>query len=200
MIIYQNQKSGFLHDVHHRDIEEVIHEAFRARIGHKVSKEEVRSWANSLAYMGKVLVDDDIPDDCGVAIEYNIPQTAKRVDFLLTGKTADQKDCLVIVELKQWETAQKTEKDAIVVTRFAKGTAEVSHPSYQAWSYAAPQPPKSLADGLVGLLNLDLGHDVFSPIGSESPRKSTLHAEFDMRLGKEVRCHFGGHLIKMGVG
>lgn len=137
MIIYQNQKSGFLHDVHHRDIEEVIHEAFRAKIGHKVSKEEVRSWANSLAYMGKVLVDDDIPDDCGVAIEYNIPQTAKRVDFLLTGKTADQKDCLVIVELKQWETAQKTEKDAIVVTRFAKGTAEVSHPSYQAWSYAA---------------------------------------------------------------
>ena len=137
MIIYQNQKSGFLHDVHHRDIEEVIHEAFRAKIGHKVSKEEVRSWANSLAYMGKVLVDDDIPDDCGVAIEYNIPQTAKRVDFLLTGKTADQKDCLVIVELKQWETAQKTEKDAIVVTRFARGTAEVSHPSYQAWSYAS---------------------------------------------------------------
>lgn len=96
MIIYQNQKSGFLHDVQCRDIEEVIHEAFRAKIGHKVSKEEVRSWANSLAYMGKVLVDDDIPDDCGVAIEYNIPQTAKRVDFLLTGKTADQKDCLVI--------------------------------------------------------------------------------------------------------
>jgi len=137
VIIYQNQKSGFLHDVHHRDIEEVILEAFRAKTGGKVSREEIRSWANSLAYMGKVLVDDDIPDDCGVAIEYNIPQTAKRVDFLLTGKTAEQKDCVVIVELKQWESAQKTEKDGIVVTRFAKGSAEVSHPSYQAWSYAA---------------------------------------------------------------
>lgn len=137
MIIYQNQKSGFLHDVHHRDIEEVIHEAFREKTGHKVSKDEVRSWANSLTYMGKVLIDDDIPDDCGVAIEYTIPQTAKRVDFLLTGKNAEQKDCLVIVELKQWETAKKTEKDGIVETRFARGPAEVSHPSYQAWSYAA---------------------------------------------------------------
>lgn len=137
MIIYQNQKSGFLHDVHHRDIEEVIHEAFREKIGHRVSKEEIRSWANSLAYMGKVLVDEGIPDDCGVAIEYTIPQTAKRVDFLLTGKNAEQKDCLVIVELKQWESAKKTEKDGIVETRFARGPAEVSHPSYQAWSYAA---------------------------------------------------------------
>jgi uncharacterized protein len=137
VIIYQNQKSGFLHDVHHCDIEEVIHQAFRERTGRKVSKEEVRSWASSLTYMSKVLVDGDIPDDCGVAIEYTIPQTAKRVDFLLTGKNAEQKDCLVIIELKQWDFAKKTEKDGIVETRFARGPAEVNHPSYQAWSYAA---------------------------------------------------------------
>lgn len=40
MIIYQTRKSGFLHDVHHRDIEEVIHEAFRAKTGHRVSKKK----------------------------------------------------------------------------------------------------------------------------------------------------------------
>lgn len=137
MIIYQNEKSGFLHDLHHRDIEEVILDSFRAKTGHRVSREETRSWANSLSYMGKVLVDEGIPDDCGVAIEYTIPQTAKRVDFLLTGKTAEDKHCLIIVELKQWQSAQKTEKDGIVTTRFARGEAEVSHPSYQAWSYAA---------------------------------------------------------------
>lgn len=86
MIIYQTQKSGFLHDVHHRDIEEVIGEAFRARVGHKVSPGEVKAWANSLAAMGKVMIDPAIPADCGVAVEYTIPQTAKRVDFLITGK------------------------------------------------------------------------------------------------------------------
>lgn len=137
MIIYQNSKSGFLTDVHHHDIEEIIHASFMEKAGHRVSKEEIRSWANSLNYMGKVLVDTDIPSDCGVAVEYTIPQTSKRVDFLLTGKTAEQKSCLIIVELKQWEFALKTEKDGIVATKFSRGMAEVSHPSYQAWSYAA---------------------------------------------------------------
>jgi len=137
MIIYQAEKASFLHDLHHRDIEDVILESFHAKTGSKVAKGQFRAWANSLAYMGKVLVDEGIPDDCGIAIEYTIPQTAKRVDFLLTGKTAGHKDCVVIVELKQWESAQKTEKDGIVATRFARGMEETSHPSYQAWSYAA---------------------------------------------------------------
>jgi hypothetical protein len=137
MIIYQAEKASFLNDLHHRDIEDVILESFRAKTGSTVAKGQFRAWANSLAYMGKVLVDEAIPEDCGVAIEYTIPQTAKRVDFLLTGRTAEHKDCVIIIELKQWESAQKTEKDGIVATRFARGMEETSHPSYQAWSYAA---------------------------------------------------------------
>ncbi len=31
----------------------------------------------------------DIPDGCGVAIEYNVPLTSKRVDFILSGRAAD---------------------------------------------------------------------------------------------------------------
>lgn len=144
MIIYQAQKSEFLHDVHHRDIEDVILEAFRARTGHKMSQQEIQAWAHSLGYMGKVMMDDDIPADCGVAIEYTIPQTAKRVDFLITGKNAEQQPCLIIVELKQWTQAGKTPLDAVVTTQFKHGSKAVSQPSchawsfaYQAWSYAA---------------------------------------------------------------
>jgi DUF2075 family protein len=137
VIIYQTEKAGFLHDLHTRDIEEVIGESFRAKTGRKVGQAEIKSWANSLAYMGKVLMDEAIPGDCGVAIEYTIPQTAKRVDFLITGKNAEQKDCLIIVELKQWESAEKTDKDAVVRTHLGGGKVETNHPSYQAWSYAA---------------------------------------------------------------
>ena len=138
MIIYQAEKASFLHDLHHRDIEEVILDSYRAKTGSGVAKGQFQAWANSLAYMGKVLMDEAIPADCGVAIEYTIPQTAKRVDFLITGQTDARKDCVIIVELKQWEWAQKTEKDGIVATRFAQGRVqETSHPSYQAWSYAA---------------------------------------------------------------
>ncbi|HET8731253.1 MAG TPA: hypothetical protein VFM34_09115 [Moraxellaceae bacterium] len=54
MIIYQAQKTQFLHDVQQRDIEEVILEAYRARTGHKVGEAEIKAWASSLTYMGKV--------------------------------------------------------------------------------------------------------------------------------------------------
>ena len=85
MIIYQTEKSGFLHDLHTRDIEEVIGASFRAKTGRKVGQAEIKSWANSLEYMGKVLMDTEIPGDCGVAIEYTIPQTAKRVSLREVG-------------------------------------------------------------------------------------------------------------------
>ncbi len=137
MIVYENTKREFLDDVFKEDIEQIILEAFSRRTGRKVSQQEIKAWAASLQFMGKVLNDPSIPEDCGVAIEYTIPQTAKRVDFLVTGHTADGSPSLVVVELKQWEAAEVTSKDAIVRTRFAGGSAETSHPSYQAWTYVA---------------------------------------------------------------
>jgi DUF2075 family protein len=137
MIIYQAIKSEFQKDVNDRDIESVVLDKFKFRTGHKVSISELQSWKNSLGFMGKVLSDNDIPDDCGIAIEYGLPQTSKRVDFIITGRDAANLDHAIIIELKQWESAGKTDKDGIVTTRFANGEREVNHPSYQAWSYAA---------------------------------------------------------------
>ncbi|GIK86791.1 MAG: ATPase AAA [Betaproteobacteria bacterium] len=136
MIVYQQTKAGFLDDVFRHDIEDVILRTFRARTGHSVAKAEIHAWKDSLVAVAKVINDDAVPDDCGVAVEYGIPQTAKRIDFLLSGANASNGQELVIVELKQWERAESTRKDAIVRTRFAHGVAEVSHPSYQAWSYS----------------------------------------------------------------
>src|SRR5690606_5518905 len=77
-----------------------------------------------------------IPADAGVAIEFRIPQTAKRIDFILTGLDDAGRDAAVIVELKQWTTASATAKDGIVETFVGGARREVEHPSYQAWSYA----------------------------------------------------------------
>jgi DUF2075 family protein len=137
VIVYQALKKDFLRDVFADDIEQVVLDAFWRKTGRKVAREEIRAWKSSLVYMGKVLNDSSVADDCGVAIEYNIPQTAKRIDFLITGKAANDQACVLVVELKQWEAAKKTDKDAIVRTRFSGGESEVNHPSYQAWSYAA---------------------------------------------------------------
>lgn len=136
MIIYENSKAGFLNDAHTCDIEEIIQNHYETKTGRRAPKNEIRSWRESLAAIAKVVNHPDIPDGCGVAIEYVIPQTAKRIDFLLTGLGAARRQQLVIIELKQWQEAKRTVKDGIVRARYASGEAETSHPSYQAWSYA----------------------------------------------------------------
>lgn len=47
------------------------------RMHRKTGDAEFKSWVNSLEYMYKVLNDDN-PKNSGVAIEYNLPNTAKR--------------------------------------------------------------------------------------------------------------------------
>ena len=137
MIVYTSTKAGFAEDVVSNRIEQKILAAFQDALGRSTGEKEIDSWRNSMMYMNNVLGDPDIPDDACVAIEYKLPQSAKRIDFILTGKDAERKDTAIIVELKQWEAASVTSKDAIVTTRLGRGVREVTHPSYQAWSYAA---------------------------------------------------------------
>lgn len=87
--------------------------------------------------MAKVLRDDGIAQDIGVAIELHIPQSSKRIDVTLSGYDASGQKNVIVIELKQWEKALKSDKDGIVVTHLGGGSREAVHPSYQAWSYAA---------------------------------------------------------------
>jgi len=140
MLVYQATKDQFVDDVTNDVIVDRITEAFEARI-HRVNKSEVISWKNSMEYMNKVLVTPAIPGDCGVAIEFRVPYTNSRIDFVLTGYGADELDspseAAVIVELKQWQSLEAVpDQDAIVRTYTGGAMRHVSHPSYQAWSYA----------------------------------------------------------------
>ncbi len=137
MIVYAATKSEFRQDVRDNQIAERILESYQRQLGRSTSKSEIDSWKNSMMYMSNALEDTGIPNDTGVSIEYKIPQTSKRIDIILTGINEQNKSTAVIVELKQWSDAQLTDKDAIVKTYLGGGEREVSHPSYQAWTYAA---------------------------------------------------------------
>lgn len=139
MIIYQASKSQFLHDALRSDIEDVVSRQFLSATGHRASPSEVRAWQYSLLEMAKVLQDEEIPDEAGVGIEYQLPQSSKRIDFVITGEDDAARTKVVIVELKQWSESRHTEMDAIISARRGGRAAEVAgtHPSYQAWSYAA---------------------------------------------------------------
>ncbi|MHC8359842.1 DNA/RNA helicase domain-containing protein [Pseudomonas sp. LS2P72] len=137
MIVYAATKQQFLKDSDNDDIEDVILRHFKEATGKKVGASEIRSWQGSLTYMAKVLRDDGLPNSAGLAIELHIPQSSKRIDFLLTGRDENQAKNAVLIELKQWSKASATTKDAIVKTTLGGGLVETIHPSYQVWSYAA---------------------------------------------------------------
>lgn len=138
MIVYNDTKQNFLTDVENDRIAFKVEELLFQKLKRHTGKSEFRSWENSMQHMYKVLSDSQIPSDAGIAIEYNVPQTSKRVDFLISGYNTQNKPDVVIIELKQWEEIKPVESSDSLVTTYTGGSNRtVVHPSYQAWSYAS---------------------------------------------------------------
>lgn len=136
MIVYDGIKSEFLNSVMNGTIAEEVRQRIFEKMGRTTPKSEFDSWKNSLSRMYMVLADTSIPDHAGIAIEYNVLQTSKRVDFIVSGYDADNQSNAVIIELKQWDELKKVDgKDALVETYTGGGLREVVH-AYQVWSYA----------------------------------------------------------------
>lgn len=135
MIVYEATKQEFMEHVERDEIAVLIYESYKNKIG-KTTKNEINSWNNSMNYMYKVLNTTAIPDDSGIAIEYKIPASSRRIDFMLSGLDKMDRNSAVIIELKQWDTLEAlVDKDGVVKTPYP-GRQITAHPSYQAWSYA----------------------------------------------------------------
>ncbi len=83
MLVYQATKREFMDDV--TTTSSLTASPRPSRSAFTGSAAEVLSWQNSMQYMYKVLDTPSIPGDCGVAIEFGVPYTSSRIDFLLTG-------------------------------------------------------------------------------------------------------------------
>lgn len=136
MLIYTGTKKQFSYDVMNNMIADKIEKEFAKHNFIHNNESEYRSWENSLRCMQLVLNDNEINDECHIAIEYQIPLTSKRVDFIITGKDDADIQHAMVIELKQWEKAERTSREDIVTTFLAGNNRAVTHPSYQAYSYA----------------------------------------------------------------
>ena len=139
MIIYENTAEGFMQDVVSNRIIDEIRLGFNQQGVGGASRSEIRAWQNSLHYMNNLLHDSAVPDQAGVAIEFQIPLTSRRVDFMISGRDSEGEKNIVVTELKQWEgesTEPVPHKDGIIKTFLGGGIRETTHPSYQAWSYS----------------------------------------------------------------
>lgn len=138
MLVYEGIKSGFIEDVDLGIIADRIRNKYIEVVKRRPSAPEFNSWKNSMQYMRGVLSDNEIPNTTGIAIEYNIPPTGCRIDFMMSGYNKDKSN-VVIIELKQWDKATEVgQMDGIykVNTYTGGGLRDVNHPSYQAMTYA----------------------------------------------------------------
>ena len=135
MLVYTANKKEFCDDVFNGVISEKIKEKFDKFLYINNNKSEIRSWENSMMFMNNVLNDSEIEDDISIAIEYQIPLTSKRVDFLIGGTDYNGKENIIIIELKQWEKAEKTSREGLVKTYLGGNNIVTTHPSYQAYTY-----------------------------------------------------------------
>ena len=138
MIVYQSTRQRFLEDNDRHAIEELIASEYLRKTGRYAPDGEYRAWQQSLMQMAEVLADDEMPASMGVGVEVGIPQTAKRIDFVLSGTTDNGDARVIIVELKQWSNSRVSDKDGLIyANRGGRAEVEGAHPCYQAWSYAA---------------------------------------------------------------
>ncbi|TCG10607.1 DNA/RNA helicase domain-containing protein [Mycoplasma marinum] len=99
------------------------------KFGIKVAENEQRSWANSLPSVAK-LINKSNKDFRKVLIEFNIPTSKKRIDFIILGKNKEGKPSAWLLELKQWSEVKEEEWNTFRVGRYTD-----SHPSDQATDY-----------------------------------------------------------------
>jgi DUF2075 family protein len=137
MLIYHKTKAEFLDDLLTNAIDKIVLTLVQDKLKHGSNKSQIGAWKHSLQAMGLLLNDPEIPADCGVSIEYKLPNSGKLIDFALTGQDEHGGEHVIIVELKQWQKAEATSQDGLVVTFINGANRAVTHPSYQAYSYAA---------------------------------------------------------------
>lgn len=144
MLLYQGTSNEFVSETTKNAIVNRLQDSFKRQMGYNPSDSERRSWQNSLRAMALVIASSGLKNH-GVGIEYQLPGSSKRLDFMITGLSVDKNKEAVIIELKQWEKTEPGDGDK-VVTFVGQRERDVLHPSVQVGNYR-----QYLSDQLVAL-------------------------------------------------
>lgn len=135
MRLYASTVEEFYDQVDLDTISDVIALAYRNELGRKPPEGERQSWRNSLLSLSGVCRQAGL-DEQGIIVEYQLPQSSKRLDVLITGADSAGTDRAEIIELKQWQACEPADGE-YVVTWVAGKHRDVLHPSVQVGQYHA---------------------------------------------------------------
>jgi DUF2075 family protein len=204
MIIYSSDVGGFKKDIFEgRLIDSLDRQIARS---YKASGYNERlSWQNSLHFMNTIVTNSNLPDNAGVAIEYMIPTTTKRIDFLISGYDDEDHPNVVVIELKQWSNVEASTESSELVKTYINGCMrDHPHPSYQAWSYTTllKDYNSSIQDGKIILHPCAYLHNYIS--GANDPLQAENFTNlledsplFDRHDGRKL-CDFLNKFVRKG--
>lgn len=134
MRLFAGTSQQFIEDTIQNQIAEKLRLAFFDYFRYYPPQSEMNSWRNSLRALSQVFQYADLLDH-GIILEYQLPQTSKRLDCLTCGRDDASKDNAVIIELKQWDKCEGASGENEVVTWLGGSKREVLHPSVQVGQY-----------------------------------------------------------------
>jgi DUF2075 family protein len=132
--LYSGSTQQFVRDSIQNQVAEKLKSAFFSYYRYNPSPNEVNSWRNWLRAMAQVVEYAELKKS-GVLLEYQLPQSSKRLDCMLTGQNRQGQDAAIIVELKQWDKCQASNGDNEVATWVGGAIRDVLHPSAQVGQY-----------------------------------------------------------------
>jgi DUF2075 family protein len=136
MRLYEGSVGEFKQDVLNNEIADILKKNYLEKIKAKVNEAEYRSWETSL----RVLKDSlDTPKliENKIVIEYRLPYSERRIDVILFGKSYENKDTVVIIELKQWSniSVKDSEIEGNLEVDYGSGIHQAAHPCLQVQGY-----------------------------------------------------------------
>lgn len=134
MRLYAGTSEQFMTDARMHRIAEKLRVEYVAQIGHRPGEPEFASWQNSLTALALVIDQAELTDH-GVILEYQLGNTSRRLDAMLTGHASTSAENAVIVELKQWGETAASNADGCVETVVGGRLRPVPHPSVQVGQY-----------------------------------------------------------------
>jgi len=132
--LYAGTTEQFMADTQMHRIAEKLRTEYIAAMGHKPGSAEFNSWQNSLTALA-LLINQAKLEDHGVILEYQLGNTSKRLDAMLTGRSSTSAQNAVVVELKQWGLTSPSPADGCVETFVGQKIRRVLHPSVQVGGY-----------------------------------------------------------------
>jgi uncharacterized protein len=132
--LYAGMSGPFIDDTVRNQIARKLSDAFFNYYGYPAGKSEVASWGNSLRAMAQVVQYAKL-NDHGVVVEYELPSSSRRLDFMICGRSESKEDEAIIVELKQWSECEAADAEGLISTWVGGRHREVPHPAVQVGQY-----------------------------------------------------------------